>query len=148
MHQLRTQLTDQSGLGLDSYNHAHQAIGDTSRNLDDLKSRLANGRVELGRSPVTADQVAEATHRYTRSSASKTSGKPAADPGGTQRTRPGEELDPSGPEGMAARAARITAQSRERALPSPTLLPGPKATPQPQQQNVQAPQTALHPGTR
>lgn len=153
MHQVRTQLMDRAGLGLDALNRAYQAIGDTSRELDDLKSRQADGRVEFGRPHVTDDQVAEATRRHTharqrfedlRVSRPQT----LAALNALDRAR---ALDPSGPEGGAARAARIAAQSRERAL-QPHTPPGPGATaattPQSQQQNGQAPQTAPRPGMR
>ncbi|WP_443059180.1 transposase [Streptomyces sp. NBC_00435] len=153
MHQVRIQLMDRAGLGLDAVNRAYQAIGDTSRDLDDLKSRQASGRVEFGRPRVTADQVAEATRRHTharqrfddlRVSRPQT----LAALNALDRAR---VLDPSGSEGIAARAARIAAQSRERALQSHTR-PGPGApettTHQPQQHNGQIQQTAPRPGMR
>ncbi|MFJ5635270.1 hypothetical protein ACIQF5_21865 [Streptomyces goshikiensis] len=120
--QLRTRLMDRAGLGLDSYRQAHRAVRDASRAVHDLKSRLASGRTGFGESPVTAEQVAEATARHTAAeqhfddlAVSQARTLEALNALGRVST-----LAPTGPEGRAALIAQITAQSRERALPTPT----------------------------
>ncbi|MFE8940971.1 hypothetical protein ACFYNX_26240 [Streptomyces sp. NPDC007872] len=121
LHHLRTQLMDRAGLGLDSYRQAHQAVTDASRTVYDLKSRLASGRTGFGKSPVTAEQVTEATAHYT--AAEQRFGDISVSQARTLEALNAlgrvAALAPTGPEGRAALIAQITAQSRERALPTP-----------------------------
>lgn len=153
--QLRTRLMDRAGLGLGSYQQACQVIGDASRALHDLRSRLASGRTEFGRSPVTAEQVAEAATHYTAA-------EQRLDDLSVSRARTLEalnalnrvrDLDPTGPVGGVARAAQITAQSRERALHTPAESgpangPARRVQPSGQVHDGQVPQSAPRPGMR
>lgn len=60
LHQLRSQLIDHSGLGLDAYNKAWHAIGATAQNLERLEARYRNGITGPDRAPVTAKQLEQA----------------------------------------------------------------------------------------
>ncbi|MFD4243635.1 hypothetical protein ACFWP3_18865 [Streptomyces sp. NPDC058525] len=153
MH-VRTRLLDRSGLGLDAYNRAYQAMGQTGRRLDQLERRMAGGAVEFGQERVTPEQVAEAAKRHSDAKQHFEDlgvSLPAtlAALNALDRAR---ELPPSGPAGTAARSAQITAQSRERTLQAHTP-PGPGSaahtTQQPRpDQSGHLPQNAPRPGMR
>ena len=129
LHQLRAQLIDHSGLGFAAYNQAWRAIGDTAQTLEYLETRYRSGTVEPGRPPVTAEQVEQA--RTTAHDASR-------DFDDLKRSQPltlravkaldgVAGLDPSSTDSIAARAAKITAQSsRRRALPSTAAAAHPR----------------------
>ncbi|MFE2850208.1 hypothetical protein ACFXJO_03645 [Streptomyces lavendulae] len=155
MHELRIRLVDRAGLGPDSYQQTYQAIRDTSLALQDLSSRLAGRAVEFGQSPVTAEQVAAASARHAAA-------KQRLEDLMVSQPRTLEALNaldritglaPTGPEGRAARAAQITAQSRERALHTTAESgtangPARRVQPSGQVHDGQVPQSAPRPGMR
>ncbi|MGW2098691.1 hypothetical protein ACWCPX_13455 [Streptomyces olivaceoviridis] len=148
LHHLRTRLIDRAGLGFAAYNAAWRAIGDTARTLEILEAAYRSNAAEFGRPPVTAEQLEQA-----RTAAGEAG--PHFDD--LKRSRPvtlravkaldgvaGPEPSPSG--SLAQRAARITAQSRQRAQQFETAARGVPAAHQHQQaSNHRTPPT---PGVR
>ncbi|MFF1680746.1 hypothetical protein ACFVYG_32500 [Streptomyces sp. NPDC058256] len=150
LHSVRTQLVEHSGLGLDAYNHAYRAARRAGRTLGSREASYNSSTVEFGRPPVTAEQVEQAR------AAAQNADTRFAD---LQTSRPltlravkalngAASLDPSPSDPVAARAARLAAQSRERARQTaPTAARTDSAAEQTHQhQNFQAPQAG--PGIR
>lgn len=144
LHMVRTQLVEHSGLGLDAYNRAYRATRETGRTLEGLEARYNSGTVEFGRLPVTAEQVDQAR------AAVKKADTHFAD---LQRSHPltlraartldgAARLDPSPSDSLAARAARLTAQFRERTRLTAPVQPRTDSAAQQthQHQNLQASQ--------
>lgn len=149
LHLLRTELVEHSGLGLDAYNQAYRATRDTVRTLEDLEARYRSSTVEFGRPPVDAEQVEQARAAVQRAEDHFDD---------VQISRPltfralkaldgAAGLEPSDSDTLATRAARLAAQSRERALQSaPTAPRTNPAAGQPEHHILQAQQA--HPGAR
>ncbi|MFD6335093.1 hypothetical protein ACFWGI_36715 [Streptomyces niveus] len=116
LNRLRAQLIDNSGLGFDAYNRAWRAVSDTARTLGRLESGYRSRTAEFGRPPVTAEQVEhartaarEADAYFTELRSSRLLTLTAI------RSLDGVAgLEPSFPDPVAARAARVMAQSRQR----------------------------------
>jgi hypothetical protein len=123
-HRLRTQLVEHSGLGLDAYNGAFRALRDTERTLESLEAGYQGDTVEFGRPPVDAEQV-EAARAAVQRAESRFDDVQTSRPltlRALKALKGAAGLEPSDPDTVAARAARIAAQSRER-----TLLTAPAA---------------------
>lgn len=127
LNRLRAQLIDHSGLGFDAYHQAWRAMSDTARTLERLESGYRSGIVEFGRPPVTAEQVeqartaaGQAAAYFTELRASRWLTLTAI------RVLDGVAgLEPSSSsDSVAARAARITQQSRRRTQTAPARRSG------------------------
>ncbi|MFB6984615.1 hypothetical protein ACNPQN_32730 [Streptomyces sp. NPDC056297] len=142
LHLLRAQLIDHSGLGLDAYKRAYHTIGETGRQLAALEAGYRSGHVEIGRPQVTAAQVEQARSDARKANQRFTDLRTSQ----PQTLRAVRVLDgvmglsPSADHGPAARAARLTAQSRERALLPTPMAAGPRRN----RTTGQAPQTHHH----
>ncbi|MFI1701410.1 hypothetical protein ACH419_36395 [Streptomyces bobili] len=149
LHTVRTQLVEHSGLGLDSYNHAYRETRKAARLLESREASYHSSIVEFGRPPVTAEQVetarAAVQNADTHFAALQTSRSLTLRAVNALNGSATREPSPSDP--VAARAARLTAQSRERARRTAPAPPRTDSTAeQTHQQNVQAPQAG--PGIR
>ncbi|WP_351234784.1 hypothetical protein [Streptomyces sp. NPDC002133] len=116
LNRLRTELVEHSGLGTDAYNGAYHASGEARRKLWNLQSRLDSGYMEFGRPPVTGEQVKQVRlhlkameERFDALRVSRPTTLRAV-----QALDSVKALHPSAGGGIAARAAQIADQSRER----------------------------------
>ncbi|MFF9158428.1 hypothetical protein ACF1AB_40095 [Streptomyces sp. NPDC014846] len=146
LHQVRTHLIEGSGLGLDAYHHAYREIGRQERRLEELQAAYRSGVVDFGRPAVTHDDVEQAraaaadartTFEDLRISRPHTLRALKALSNAARQDYPASDTP-------ATRAARLAAQSRERARTSaPAAAPRTDSAAQ-----QQAPHASLQPGLR
>ncbi|MFI8194513.1 hypothetical protein ACIF8T_38350 [Streptomyces sp. NPDC085946] len=141
MHELRTRLLDRSRLGLDDHTRAHQQICTTAR---DLQAYFRRGHTQFGQLTVTEQDLSQARDRHHYAEQYF---------GDLQESRRGTllalkaldtvaGLEPTPPGTAAERAARIAAQSRQRARQGPAEEPRTADPAEMQRQHTQH----AHPG--
>ncbi|WP_333764608.1 hypothetical protein [Streptomyces sp. IBSBF 2390] len=149
LHQVRTLLIEDSGLGLDAYHHAYREIGRRERRLEELHAAYRSGVVDFGRPAVTHDDVEQA--RTAAADARTTLEDLRISRPHTLRAlkalNNAARQDYPTPDTPATRAARLAAQSRERAGTAAANAPAaaPRTYAATQQQTRHA---GLQPGLR
>ncbi|MFF9158521.1 hypothetical protein ACF1AB_40570 [Streptomyces sp. NPDC014846] len=122
-HTVRRNLLENSGLGLDAYQQAYWAIGESARKLESVEAAYRSGAVSFGRPPVSQDDVEQARAALQRAEtrfADLRISRPytVRAVGALDRAVHHEP-----PEARATRAARIAAQSRERSKTTAPAAP-------------------------
>ncbi|MGP3953483.1 hypothetical protein [Streptomyces sp. 7N604] len=127
LHTLRTQLIEHSGLGIDAYTRAYDAIGQAGRRLRELEANHQSGYVEFGRQPVTGEQVEQA-RADVENAEQRFADLRASRPPTLRAVKVLDGvagMEPSASGSLAARAARIKTPSRERAVQPPAAATEP-----------------------
>ncbi|MFF5030113.1 hypothetical protein ACFY2J_38705 [Streptomyces collinus] len=115
-HTVRRNLLENSGLGIDAYTQASRAIGESAGKLRSVEAAYRSGAVSIGRPPVSHEDVEQARAALQRAE-TRFADLGVSRPNTLRALKALDAAvrDPSPSDAPAARAARIAAQSRERA---------------------------------
>ncbi|MFF4846225.1 hypothetical protein [Streptomyces collinus] len=149
-HTVRRNLLENSGLGIDAYQQASRAIGENARKLQSVEAAYRSGAVSFGRPPVSHEDVEQARAALQRAE-TRLADMRISRPNTLRALKALDGAvrhEPSGSDALAARAARIAAQSRERSKTTTPAAPRPHPAAEQVRQAHNASAQAHQPGVR